>query len=52
MLCIYTCCVYTHVVYTPAYRPVLVREAHGDWVDSTILVLRFIKGISIGNNNV
>ena len=22
-------------------RPVLLREAHGDWVDSTILVLRF-----------
>ena len=28
-------------------RPILLREAHGDWVDSTIPVLRFIKGISM-----
>ena len=29
---------------------VLLRETHGHLVDSTKLVLRFIKGISIGNN--
>ena len=27
--------------------PFLLREAHSDWVDSIILVLRFIKGISM-----